>query len=920
LGIDKSTVIQNAQKYTAKGQIEKAIEEWQKLIAETPNDGNIYNTIGDLYLKNNSSKEAIEAYLRAADAYNKAGFALKTIAVYKKIIKINPQHMEAYVKLADLHAERGLTGNAIEDYMKVAKHYVKEGKVRESLEIYRKIANLDPTNVNIQLKLAELCLKEGLKTEALDGLLKSAQSCSAQGKTQEAETLYARILQIDPKHEAARSQVKESSRPAPSPHSPAQVVETTSSSQSKSQKNEESQERSLREALNRPEATAAQRQQLGYLLLKKGDLEGALQEFQQLVQEYHQDQLWGPAIQVMQDYLQKDPKRIEAHDLLAQSYEKSGVVDRAIEEYVTVIDLMIREEHSMTEAMELFNRIRQLDPQNPVVEKLKVRFLPYLEPAAKPSVSEVEPSITSKSEKSESVSKTGGTVGGSGGKESVQSYLTEAEVYLKYGLSGKALEQLYTAVKIAPDHPDVHLRLKEVYKIEGRISETVQECLELARIYTQTRQSNHRLQILKEALELDPGNAQVKSLLDPGAGPADRSVSQAREAAYGETSKPQKSMSEQISLSPAAQSMSQGFKDPTLGVSEKEQARGEQSKSKAPPEDLIHSDHSYGSASAGSKSLSPEVTREMEERFAEAEFYFQQGLKEEAKQLYQKVLSLKPSHFQAQARLAKMELEESLSHPAAPPPKKESEPAKPQAQKTAPPTQEEAEPAPQAQKMATPAQEEGDVNLSEMFMDELGDKSEPAGTPESAVAEAIDPAQKELESLFREFKKGVQEQFGDQDYETRYNLGIAYKEMGLIKEAIEEFKLASKGQNLFIAAISMIAACYKEEGDYEHAVQQFQAALGDERCTSSHAIGLKYELAQLYELTDREKEALELLTEIYEADKSFKDVAQKIKALKSSGPAVAKKEAAVQTTATVTTKQTYAPKAKSDKKKKVSYL
>jgi tetratricopeptide (TPR) repeat protein len=912
LAIDKSTVIQNAQKYTAKGQIEKAIEEWQKLIAETPNDGNIYNTIGDLYLKNNTSKEAIEAYLKAADAYNKAGFALKTIAVYKKVIKIDPKHMEAYVKLADLHAERGLTGNAIEDYMKVAKHYAKEGKVRDSLDIYRKIANLDPTNVNIQLKLAELCLKEGLKTEALDGLLKSAQSCSDQGKTREAEALYARIAQIDPKHEAARSKVKEPSRAAPSSHSPTPVTETTP--QVRSQRGEESDERSLREALNKPEATTAQRQQLGYLLLKKGDLEGALHEFQQVVQEYHQDQVWGPAIQVMQDYLEKNPKCIEAHDLLGQSYEKSGVVDRAVEEYVAVINLMIREEHSMTEAMELFNRIRQLAPQHPVVEKLKVRFLPYLEPVSKPSMSGVERSITP--EKSQSVSKSGGGISGSGGKETIQSYLTEAEVYLKYGLSGKALEQLQTAVKIAPDHPEVHLRLKEVYKIEGKLPEIVQECLELARIYTQAQQPDQRLQVLKEALDLDPENTQVKSLLGLSAGPADRSISQAKQASlsgrpseagkqatYGDQSKPQKSMGEQISVSQAAKRMSQAPKEPTLRAAQKEPTRGEQSKSKVPSEDLIHSGHSLGSMSVGSKSLSSELAREVEERFAEAEFYFQQGLKEEAKQLYQKVLSLKPSHVQAQTRLAKMELEESISRPAAPSVKKETEPSKPQ-----------------VQKVSMPSQEEGDVNLSEMFMEELEDKSELVEKPESAVNEAIDPAQKELESLFREFKKGVQEHFGDQDYETRYNLGIAYKEMGLVKEAIEEFKLASKSQNLFITATSMIAACYKEEGDYEHAVQQLQAALENEGCSSSQAIGLKYELAQLYELTNQKKEALELLNEIYEVDKSFKDVAQKIKDLKPTGPAMARTAAAAQPAATVSTKEGYAPKAKPEKKKKVSYL
>ena len=60
----KNTILANAQKYTARGQIDKAIVEWQKLIHETPNDANIYNTIGDLYLRNNSIQEAVSAYLK----------------------------------------------------------------------------------------------------------------------------------------------------------------------------------------------------------------------------------------------------------------------------------------------------------------------------------------------------------------------------------------------------------------------------------------------------------------------------------------------------------------------------------------------------------------------------------------------------------------------------------------------------------------------------------------------------------------------------------------------------------------------------------------------------------------------------------------------------------------------------------------
>ncbi|MDC4226844.1 MAG: tetratricopeptide repeat protein [Candidatus Manganitrophus sp.] len=74
---DKSSIIEKAQKLAAKGQIDKAIEEWQKLIAETPNDGNIYNTIGDLHLKANHTKEAIAAYLKAADAFQRGRLRVK---------------------------------------------------------------------------------------------------------------------------------------------------------------------------------------------------------------------------------------------------------------------------------------------------------------------------------------------------------------------------------------------------------------------------------------------------------------------------------------------------------------------------------------------------------------------------------------------------------------------------------------------------------------------------------------------------------------------------------------------------------------------------------------------------------------------------------------------------------------------------
>ena len=170
---DKNSIILNAQRLTAKGEIDKAIEAWKSLIAETPNDGNTYNTIGDLYLKKNVKPKAIDAFLRAGETFQAAGFALKTIAVYKKIIKLDPARMDVVLKLADVNAERGIVGNAVEDYLKVARHELKEGRVKAAIDVYRKIAALDPANPTIGLKLAELCQKEGLVPEAREELTRA---------------------------------------------------------------------------------------------------------------------------------------------------------------------------------------------------------------------------------------------------------------------------------------------------------------------------------------------------------------------------------------------------------------------------------------------------------------------------------------------------------------------------------------------------------------------------------------------------------------------------------------------------------------------------------------------------------------------------------------------------------------------------
>ncbi len=86
---DKSKVQQNANLFASRGQFDRAIAEWKKILIDSPSNGTIHNNIGDLHLKRNALG-AVEAYFQAGTALQSSGSALKAIAVYKKILKIDP--------------------------------------------------------------------------------------------------------------------------------------------------------------------------------------------------------------------------------------------------------------------------------------------------------------------------------------------------------------------------------------------------------------------------------------------------------------------------------------------------------------------------------------------------------------------------------------------------------------------------------------------------------------------------------------------------------------------------------------------------------------------------------------------------------------------------------------------------------------
>ena len=118
--------------------------------------------------------------------------------------------------------------------------------------------------------------------------------------------------------------------------------------------------------------------------------------------------------------------------------------------------------------------------------------------------------------------------------------------------------------------------------------------------------------------------------------------------------------------------------------------------------------------------------------------------------------------------------------------------------------------------------------------------------------------------------------------ETHYTLGVAYKNMGLLDEAKEEFALSMKSHDFFSDSCLMLAVCLKEQGQCQSASAQLELLLKDPKCQGAKAQAIRYELGLLYEAQEQWSQA----AKIYESIPTFHDVPQRLESARArSAPA-----------------------------------
>jgi tetratricopeptide (TPR) repeat protein len=339
-------------------------------------------------------------------------------------------------------------------------------------------------------------------------------------------------------------------------------------------------------------------------------------------------------------------------------------------------------------------------------------------------------------------------------------------------------------------------------------------------------------------------------------------------------------------------------------------------------------------SSANSATTSQQVAEDLEE----ADFYYQQELFAEAESIYRRILKVAPNHPGALLRLGELAAAKGDDPTAVPPAAEasratlgaqapgedstevadlildvdeEDEPAvnldlpparqveaargksgeqKSRADDTVPievaePEAETEQPVAAAEEPVqaeeaedAAAEEEGGFDLAAELRDVI-EEDDPAADSVDGRLSTVDDG---FESIFADFKQGVSAALSGDDYETRYDLGIAYREMELYQDAIGEFSTCLNSPKWKLSSLHLMGLCALDLGRATDAANHIEQALSSEGLPEEQIAGLQFDLGRAYEVAGDLGRARSAYASVVEADPGFPGVAERIERLASA--------------------------------------
>lgn len=567
MAVNRSKVQQKAEKLVAAGKLEAAVGEYQRLVGDNPRDLGTLNKIGDLYVRMNRKGDAIKTFTRISEIYAEDGFFLKAIAIYKKITKIDPSSIEIMQRLAELYARQGLKTEARAQYQAVAQAYMKSGSPQDAIEAYEALVSLEPESVQHRLALAELKAKCGMHSEAAGTLLALGLELERRGDTKESARIYELAFKTsrgDPEvaerlssallssgqHDRARQIAEKILETHPDSGPMLEVRGRALEAEGRDQEAEMAYKLCLDKNPEQPGALIG----LARILASKGAHAEASENLSGGMEVIVEAGRGQEAAEILETILeQKEDFRPALEDLYRlQSMLGDGtatvaagrrLIDASLEskqysEAMTLAKRLMELEPGVAEHTDRLRRIQELaEGKEPAGEDVDLGAPPAggapvaseeveaefdvveeesgieieeeevpLEEEPGPGEEELAPPAVEPEERTLS----------SEDEDFIAERMTEADVFVKYGLSDRAIEQLASIAQRFPWHSSTRERLRDLYLEEGNRARAAIEAIELGKIKLQDGDGEGASAALDEARSIDtacPAIAELEALI-----------------------------------------------------------------------------------------------------------------------------------------------------------------------------------------------------------------------------------------------------------------------------------------------------------------------------------------------------------------------------------------------------------------------
>ena len=516
--------------------------------------------------------------------------------------------------------------------------------------------------------------------------------------------------------------------------------------------------------------------------------------------------------------------------------------------------------------------------------------------------------------------------------ELVAKSLADANAFRRVRLYNKALDTLRVGLDIDPRSMDLHEVYRDILIESGQTEEAVQEMLVIAALYIDSLDGDSAARALQDVLAFDPQNARaIEMLQELGYEIVDESeeagaVAEEGEPVYEAESaeaaephdplpsydleemgasdvSPQYADDRQVFVGgrPASQAPGQDFGGdlPSFPLDEPDaEAAVEMGYAEAdaveeiddrmlvqgtsterPGADFDNDRTGYFAPIAGAPlprmpsgaprapsvvpqaptpSIAAASSRELEDALDEAEFFCSRGLLDDARAILAEQLTKHPNNPLLRERIAELE------------------------------AQDEQRGGSGARERPQEPDRSYDIAASLDALESLDFNGIQPAEGHAAPGQQVD-----VEEVFAKFKEGVAKQVSADDSDTHYNLGIAYKEMMLIDDAIREFEVAAQDPKRECVCRSMIGMIEIERGRLNEAIDAFLMGLNSPNKNAEQETVLCYEIGAAYEAKKVTKEALSYFQKAMRRDPNYRDVQERVRRLAKNEPKAQQRQAAV---------------------------